>query len=178
VLNVYRTVSQCTIAVRVRLSYREIVQKWLTGSTNDPIIKILAKNSTLTKTQLETLLIDFLSTNLTGKSLTNEQKALMRLSKAGISRGAFNHTLKQARKNIIKSIYTILLLGYLGLFDDTRLDPYLEAAGKLKDYVSAYQKALSNDELAAEQLRIINILREELQATFDKLSGTKALSKA
>jgi len=160
------------------LPSKEVIQKWLIGSTSDPIIKILAKNSHLTRTQLETLLIDFLGPNVAGKALTNEEKALLRLTKAGISRGAFNHTLKQARKNVIKSIYTIILLGYLGVFENSRLDPYLEAATKLKDYVAAYQNALSGNDLATEQMRIVGMLREELEAMLDKLSGSRSLSKS
>jgi len=160
------------------LASRELVQKWLSGSTSDPIIKILSKNSSLTKTQLETLLIDFLAPNVSGKSLTNQEKALLRLKKAGISRGAFNHTLKQARRNIIQSMYTIILLGYLGIFEDTRLDPYLEVANKLREYVGAYKDVISNSELATEHLRIITMLREELENTLEKLSTPRTLSKA
>jgi len=156
---------------------KEIVQKWLTGSINDPIIKILSKNSNLTKTQLETLLIDFLAPNITGKVLTNEEKALMRLSKAGISRGAFNHTLRQARRNVIQSMYTILLLGYLGIFEDTRLDPYLEAGSKLRDYVKAYKNVSPTETIATEHLRIVSMLREELELSLEKLSNSKSLSK-
>jgi hypothetical protein len=153
------------------------MQKWLSGSTTDPIIKILSRNSNLTKTQLETLLIDFLGPNISGKSLTNQEKALLRLTKAGISRGAFNHTLKQARRNIIQSMYTIILLGYLGIFEDTRLDPYLEVANKLKEYVGAYKDIMSNNELATEHLRIVTMLREELENTLEKLSTPRSLSK-
>jgi len=163
--------------VAKRLSVKENVQKWLARSTNDPIIKTLARNSNLSRTQLETLLIDFIAPNLAGKSLTNQEKAALRISRAEISRGAFNHTLRQARKNVIQSIYTILLLGYLGIFDDTRLDPYLEAASKLKDYVNAFQNVLSNGALATEQLRIVNMLREELEISLEKLSKAKSLSK-
>lgn len=132
----------------------------------------------MTKIQLETLLIDFLSQTLVGKTLKNEEKALFRLSKAGISRGAFNRTLKQARSNVIQSIYTILLLGYLGIFEDTRLDPYLEAAAKLKDYVAAYQQASLNDTTMTEHLRIVNLLREELESSLARLSNSRSLSKA
>lgn len=156
---------------------KESVQNWLIRSTNDPIVKILSKNSNLTKTQLESLLIDFLATNIAGKTLSNEEKAKLRLSKAEISRGAFNRTLKQARKNVIQSIYTILLLGYLGIFNNIRLDSYLEAASKLQDYVSAYKDILSNNQLAEEQLRIVNMLRKELESSFEQLSGTDALSR-
>lgn len=161
----------------MRLSSKETIQKWLIGSVNDPIIKILAGNSHLTRTQLETLLIDFLAPNLAGKSLTNEEKALFRLTKAGISRGAFNHTLRQARRNIIQSIYTILLLGYLGIFEDTRLDPYIELANKLKEYISAYKGVLADNDLAVEHLRIVTMLREELESTLERLSSSRALSR-
>jgi hypothetical protein len=156
---------------------KESVQNWLICSTNDQIVKILSKNSNLTKTQLESLLIDFLATNIAGKTLSNEEKAKLRLSKAEISRGAFNRTLKQARKNVIQSMYTILLLGYLGIFNNIRLDSYLEAASKLQDYVSAYKDILSNNQLAEEQLRIVNMLRKELESSFEQLSGTDALSR-
>jgi len=157
---------------------KESVQKWIMRSINDPLVKMLAKNSNLTRTQLETLLIDFLATNFTGKTLKNEEKARLRLSKVQISRGAFNRTLKQARANVIQSIYTIILLGYLGMFDSSRLDPYLEAASKLQHYVVAYRDILSNDKLAEEQLRIVKMLRGELESSLERLSGTKSLSEA
>jgi len=144
---------------------------------NDPIVKILAKNSHLTKTQLETLLIDFLASNVVGKALKNEDKARLRLSRAEISRGAFNRTLKQARRNVIQSMYTIILLGYLGMFNSTRLDPYLEAASRLQHYVTAYRDILSNNKLVEEQLRIVSMLREELENSLERLSGTSTLSE-
>lgn len=155
---------------------KENVQKWLLQATNDPIVKILVKSSNLTQTQLETLLIDFLASNLSDKSLKNEEKARLRLSKAEISRGAFNRTLKQARSNVIQSMYTIILLGYLGLFENTRLEPYLEAANRIQHYVSAYKDALSNGALAEEQLRVVSMLREELENVLESLSGTRNLS--
>jgi len=155
---------------------KENVQKWLLQATNDPIVKILVKSSNLTQTQLETLLIDFLASNLSDKSLKNEEKARLRLSKAEISRGAFNRTLKQARSNVIQSMYTIILLGYLGLFETTRLEPYLEAANRIQHYVNAYKDALSNGALAEEQLRVVSMLREELENVLESLSGTRKLS--
>ena len=117
------------------MKLKDSVQSWLTGSTSDPIVKIIAENSHLTKTQLETLLIDILSENIAGKPLKYDEKASLRLTKAKISRGAFNRTLRQAKENVIKSIYTVLLLGYLGVFESTTLDPYLEIANKLREYM-------------------------------------------
>ncbi|NIR87596.1 hypothetical protein GWO13_08595 [Candidatus Bathyarchaeota archaeon] len=153
------------------------VQKWLMRSLNDSIVKILAKNSHLTKTQLETLLIDVLAENMAGKSLKYEEKAKLRLLRTEISRGAFNRTLKQARRNAIQSMYTILLLGYLGVFENTRLDPYLEVANKLQTYMSAYREIPDDPNARNEHLRIVSMLRGELEASLEQLSKPRSLSK-
>ena len=153
---------------------KEKAQKWIKQSLNDPIGKILSKNSNLTKTQLETLLIDILAENISGKSLKYDQKAKLRLS--AVSRGAFNRTLRQARRNVIQSIYTILLLGYLGVFEDTSLDPYLEVANKLQTYMKAYRDIAGKTEIN-EYLRIISTLREELEASIEQLSKPRTMSE-
>jgi hypothetical protein len=147
------------------MKMKEVVQQWLKKSLEDPIAKILAKNSHLTKTQLETLLINVLAENLSGKTLKYDEKAKLRLTKAKISRGAFNRTLKQAEKNVIKSIYTIVLLGYLGIFESTKLDPYIEVANKLQEYIEAH-KNITNE----EQIKFLRILREELETSIKELA--------
>jgi len=154
------------------LKLKESVQSWLMGSQNDPIAKTLAKNSHLTKTQLETLLIDVLSENIAGKQLKYDEKARLRLTKAKISRGAFNRTLKQAKENVTKSIYTVLLLGYLGIFESTTLDPYLEIANKLQEYIEAYKNIPNKSEELNEHLKIIEIVREELETSLKQLSNS------
>jgi len=156
------------------LKLKEGVQAWLNGALNDPVAKILYKNSQLTKTQLETLLIDVLAENLAGKHLKYDEKAKLRLTKAKISRGAFNRTLKQAKENVIKSIYTVLLLGYLGIFESTTLDPYLEIANKLKDYVDAYKDIPETDKAREDHLKVIEIIREELETSLKRLSSPSA----
>ena len=157
--------------VNTNLKLKEGVTAWLNGALSDPIVKILAKNSQLTKTQLETLLIDVLAENISGKQLKYDEKAALRLTKAKISRGAFNRTLKQSRENVIKSIYTVLLLGYLGVFDTTTLDPYLEIANKLHDYVEAHQEIPSKEEELKDHLKVIEIIREELETSLKRLSS-------
>ena len=152
------------------LKLKDGVQAWLNGALNDPIVKILAKNSQLTKTQLETLLIDVLAENMSGKQLKYDEKANLRLTKAKISRGSFNRTLKQSKENVIKSIYTILLLGYLGVFDSTTLDPYLEIANKLHEYVEAHQEIPDKEEELKNHLKVIEIIREELETSLKRLS--------
>lgn len=149
------------------------VQNWLKSSLNDPIVKILAENSNLTKTQLETFLIDVLAVNISGKQLKYDTKAKLRLLKGGVSRGAFNRTLRQARKNTIQSIYTILLLGYLGAFESISLESYLEISRKLQTYMKAYRNVWNDKEIMSEQFKIMALLREELEISLNQLSKPK-----
>jgi hypothetical protein len=153
------------------LKLKEGITAWLNGALNDPIVKILTKNSQLTKTQLETLLIDVLAENISGKQLKYDEKASFRLTKTKISRGSYNRTLKQSRENVIKSIYTVLLLGYLGIFESTTLDPYLEIANKLHEYVDAHQDMPNKEEELKDHLKVIEIIRNELETSLKRLSN-------
>jgi hypothetical protein len=155
----------------ITLKLKDGVTAWLNGALNDPIVDILAKNSQLTKTQLETLLIDVLSENIAGKELNYDEKAALRVTRSKISRGSFNRTLKQSRENVIKSIYTVLLLGYLGVFETTTLDPYLEIANKLHEYVEAHQDIPSKEEELKDHLKVIEIIRNELETSLKRLSS-------
>jgi hypothetical protein len=112
-----------------------------------------------------------LSENIAGKTLKYDEKARLRLTKAQITRGAFNRTLKQAKENVTKSIYTIILLGYLGVFETTTLDPYLEIANKLRTYLEAYKNIPDHPQDLAERLKVIEMMREELENSLKQLSG-------
>ena len=108
----------------------------------------------------------------------------MRLTKAKISRGAFNRTLRQAKENVTKSIYTVILLGYLGVFESTTLDPYIEIANQLHTYLDAYKNALSEDTSMSERLKIIGLLRQQLETSlqqafrpFDKADVTSHVTQ-
>jgi hypothetical protein len=146
------------------------VQSWLMGSLDDPIVKIIAAGSHLTKTQLETLLIDVLADNIAGKPLKSYEKASMRLTKAKISRGAFSRTLLQAKENVIKSIYTVLLLGYLGVFESTTLDPYVEIGNQLHQYLEAYKNMATKGASPDQHLKAIEMVRQELQTSLKRLA--------
>jgi hypothetical protein len=118
------------------------------------------------------LLIDVLAENLSGKQLKYDEKARLRLTKAKISRGAFNRTLKQSKENVIKSVYTVLLLGYLGIFESTTLDPFLEIANKLHEYVEAHDDIPRREDELKERARVMEIIREELETSLKRLSGS------
>ncbi|NLE06119.1 MAG: hypothetical protein GX638_15135 [Crenarchaeota archaeon] len=153
------------------MRFKDSIQLWLTGAINDPIVKILTKNSQLTKTQLETLLIELLAENMAGKHLNYDEKARLRLTKAKLSRGSFNRTLKQSKENVIKSIYTVLLLGYLGVFETTTLDPYLEMANKLKEYMDAHNDMPERESELKDHQKLIEIIREEIENSLKLLSN-------
>ena len=153
------------------------VKKWLTGIFSDPMTKILVKNSHLTKTQVETFLIDILAEKIAGKKLGYEQKAKLRPIASGVTRGSFNRTLAQARRNIIKSIYTIILLGYLGVLETPCLDPYFEIATKIRTYTEAYTEALKSKRPAKEHIRVIRMLQEQLEQGLQLLSKPANMSK-
>jgi hypothetical protein len=65
----------------------------------------------------------------------------------------------------------------LGVFEDTSLDPYLEVANKLQTYMKAYRDISGKTEID-EYLRIINTLREELEASIEQLSKPRTMSKS
>ena len=156
------------------MNLKEKAQNWLTYSLNDPLVKILSKNSNLTKTQLETLLIDVLAENITDKDLKYDEKAKLRI--LAVSRGAFNRSLRQARHNVTQSIYTILLLGYLGILEEISLEPYLEAANKLKAYINTQREFMKNRP-EEEQIKTVKRLHEELKESLEELSNPRKMSK-
>ena len=157
------------------LKTKENAQKGLQGTLNDPIAKILLKTSNLTKIQLETLLIDILAENYAEKPLNYEEKGKLRLTKVAVSRGSFNRTLAQAKKNVTESIYTILLLGYLGVIQSASLTPFQEVAEKLQRYTDAYKTLSEGSEDINVQLRTMNLIREEITLALEQLASSKAV---
>jgi hypothetical protein len=73
------------------------------------------------------------------------QKTFFRRNK--VSRGSFSRSLAQARGNVISSIFTIVLLSYIGVFEARAFDDYVFLAEKLKEYLTM----LENKELGASQ---------------------------
>jgi hypothetical protein len=156
-----------------------LVNDWLIRIIEDPLTKILMENSNLTKIQLETILIDFLAEDQIGNNLKYEEKAKFRRKGLGVSRGAFNRTLKQARTNIIRSIYTIILLGYLGLFDTPKLAGFLEVADRLKTYADMYRDVWvksQTGQVDEQEINMINKLKNDLKTMLEALAKPLSLS--
>jgi len=147
----------------------EDFKKWLNQVKKDKITDILIENSNLTKIQFETFLIDlFFRQNI----IYTIEKYNMRSDKDKISRGSFNHTRKQAINNIIRSIYTVLLLGYYGILETPHLEPFIEGADKLNSYINLIKERKS-EELDKD----LNVLKELLFKEFRELSSRKSYYK-
>ena len=141
-------------------NYQNIIDK----TFNDPISELLLKNSNLTRTQFETIVIDMLIDLISDKNITFKQKTFYRKEK--ITRGSFSRSLQQARKNIIESIFTIILLSYIGVFTERPFDDYVFLAEKLKEYISIIQ---SNNE--KEKKILIKQVEQELIEGINELSN-------
>lgn len=118
--------------------YQNIIQK----TFQDQIADLLLKNSSLTRVQFETLVIDLLTDVISDNKIPFSQKAFFRRNK--VSRGSFSRSLAQARGNVISSIFTIVLLSYIGVFDARPFDDYYFLAEKLKEYVTMLEDKESN----------------------------------
>jgi hypothetical protein len=125
------------------LEENESLNKTINRSFRDPVAALLLKSSNLTKIQYESLIIDYITDYVTDIELTYDKKALYRSKR--VSRGSFSRTLSQAKKNIISSIYTILLLSYVGVFDTSPFDEYRALSEKLHDYASYVKNAENID---------------------------------
>jgi len=110
-------------------------QKWLEQTLNDRIIAILLENSNLTRKQFETFIINLLGDQFCTELGGRRRKLRIRSDIRKISRGSFNRTLSQAKTNVIRSIYTLFLLGYVGVFDTPQLGPFLELSDNIKAYL-------------------------------------------
>lgn len=153
------------------MSEKNNLKNLVDRSFRDPIASILLKNSMITTIQYECLVIDFLSDNMTDNKLTYKNKALLRSKK--VSRGSFSRTLSQARKNIISSIYTILLLEYIGIFDTPPFDEYKNLADKLREYLDLIQ---SSDATIAR--RILQRIEKDLIDGIRSLAEPRSLQNA
>lgn len=139
------------------------VQNLIDKAFKDQITNLLLKKSTLTQIQFETLIIDLLTDSISDEKVSFSQKANFRNKK--VKRATFSRTLSQARKRISSSIFTIILLSYIGVFEEKPFESYLILAEKLKDYYQLLEK--SEFKLSKSNLKKIE---EELFENINSLS--------
>jgi len=117
----------------------EETQKMIQKALQDPITDLLLKNSNLTKIQFETLMIDLLIDVMSDEKVPFKEKTLFRANK--VSRGSFSRTLSQARHRVISSIFTMVLLSYVGVYDSKPFEEYENLAEKLREYLTTIEKS-------------------------------------
>ncbi len=145
----------------------------------EPMLKILLERSILTEVQLETLLIDLVIEDQIGDHIPYEDKASIRKKSAsksaGVSRGAFNRTLSQARRNITRCLYTMLLLAYLGLFDYTIFRPFEEVSTKIGGYRNIREVLANRDNLSTEDLETYKASEKMILEALDEIASPLVL---
>ncbi len=144
---------------RVSREVRQTIGSLILSLRQDPVFSLLTRNSSLAKAQLETLLIDALSTE-EAFNLTSDQKARLRRRK--VSKGAFNRSLSQAYKNVRESLFTTLLMGYLGLLESPSLTSFLELGERLSELSASYRQGSASSRFIDENRRVIIQMIEEI----------------
>jgi hypothetical protein len=133
---------------------------------DDPLAKTLLANSHLTEVQFTTLVIDVLwPASQMGRANGELQ---LRSGRRQVSKGAFNRSLSQARRNVIKSIYTVFLLAYFGLFDSPKLEPFLRLGDEMKSFLDAGHETGRTDDSRA--YNATKVLGDALEATVGELA--------
>ena len=114
---------------------------------SDPILDYLYQHSHLTQTQLDTFLIRKQQVDI---KLQNQIK----LKDGNIpTKGAFLRSLQQAKNNINKSIYTILLINYLEIIDYNDIQNIEKISQILLEFKQKKSESINKE-------NIINLLNE------------------
>lgn len=119
----------------------------------DPMLKFLFERSSLTKAQLDTYLIEYITAD---EKVKLKEKIAMR-DRKNVSGGAFIRTLRQAQTNLKKAVYTLILLQYLGLLDENAMAKLLQVGKILKN-----AGKIESKEKLAEVARIIETIIDTL----------------
>ena len=156
---------------RVSREVRQKIDGHISSLRRDPVYHLLSEKSSLAKAQLESLLIDTLTTG-EALNLTSDQKARLRRRK--VSKGAFNRSLIQAYRNVRQSLFTTLLMGYLGLLESPRLASFLELGERLSELSALYREGNASSGLIDENRRTIIQMIEEITRPKRMLKGLEA----
>ncbi|HZY94052.1 MAG TPA: hypothetical protein VFE98_04220 [Candidatus Bathyarchaeia archaeon] len=133
----------------------------------DPVVSRLLNKSSLTRVQFEALLIDQLGDEIANRRLSRAEMAKIAHHGTGISRGALNRTLAQAKSNVSGAIHTLLLLGYSGILESPSLAPFVEASETLKSNTMLARESGEIDDENYE--RLVESLMHDLEEAAEGL---------
>ena len=139
---------------------------------SDSLARMLLENSHLSKVQFQTFLIDVLWS--TSQSPSQEIKRRPKSQRRRVSKGAFNRSLSQARRNVVKSIYTIFLLAYFGLFDSPKLEPFLRLGNEMQTFLNAkLETSQTRDSETRVAMKVLEEALDTAVSDLARLSGFK-----
>jgi len=115
----------------------------------DTVATFLLRKSGITEVQLDTLLASKEEGNLDYKRTLREKRK--------VSKGAFSRTLKQARQNLEASLYTIFLLSYLDLINQSDVNHLVRNTRMLSELKEA-RPAIE------DQMRVIEAMEDYVQS--------------
>jgi len=124
----------------------------------DPIFKYLLERSSLTQAQLDTYLIDCITTN---KKVNLKEKTAMR-DRKNVSGGAFIRTLRQAQINLKRTVYTLILFQYLGLLEERAINKLLQVGNILRSAEGASSKEKLVEIVEVTETIIDTLLRRKI----------------
>jgi len=140
---------------------------------HDPLARILLENSHLSRIQFDTFLIDVLW--LGREDASSDGGFRGKSQRRRVSKGSFNRSLRQARRNVVKSVYTIFLLSYFGLFDSPKLEPFIRLGNEMQTFLDSKLETSETPDLEAQVAT--KALREALQAAVGELAGLAGFKK-
>ncbi|MFN3621460.1 MAG: hypothetical protein ACK4TI_01065 [Nitrososphaerales archaeon] len=123
------------------------------------LLPILIKGSTLTNVEVDTLLCE-----LEGKKTAKQLKERVALrDRENITLGAYSRTRRQAYTRISKALKTLLLLSYLGILTQDRLNTLLKAAellNKIKTTNLTIEDSIKINTLIEETIRSLVVISQ------------------
>ena len=140
---------------------------------HDPLARILLENSHLSRIQFDTFLIDVLW--LGSEDSSSDSGFRGKPQRRRVSKGSFNRSLRQARRNVVKSVYTIFLLSYFGLFDSPKLEPFIRLGNEMQTFLDSKLETSETPDLEVQVAT--RALRDALQAAVGELAGMAGFKK-
>ncbi len=122
---------------------------------NDEIADYLLKRTNFTKPQLDTLLISLIENDELNLSMKIDLR-----DKGRVSKGSFIRTLRQAQRNLEKSLYTIIISEYLSVLDRNNTSNLIRTSEILKE--------VKEQKIDVEKVQII---LEEISSVISKVCG-------
>ena len=164
------------------MSTKEIqqIKKRFKETMENPIINLFYTKSkgdtkgskewtNLTKTQLETLVIDLIADEI------NPNMGYLERGKVrGVTKRSFYRTLEQARLNLIRAMFTIMISGVLNIIDSPRLSDFNSLSQNFVDLINVNNLDSQSPE---EKEKWIKLYTKMIFDNVQNLKKQTALSK-